>query len=139
MCYDELLDKGSCRHGNNCRFDHNFPEKLREDNYLMEKVSKQRRETTKCVNEYRRKDSCQKGTRCRFNHNITDDERKDPALQKFMEKKREMIYQQSKKEFGSRSEETDETNAKINQQRIVKDALKDMEKAITSLITKMCP
>ena len=51
-CFSELSQKDSCRWRDQCRFDHNIPEELRQDKatkeaYMAEKEKKR----GKCVNE----------------------------------------------------------------------------------------
>ena len=97
-CYSELNEQGSCRWKEKCRFSHDIPLELRQDEvaqteYLREKG----RKVGKCVNEYRKKDSCRKGLLCRFSHDISDEDRSNQELQAHMDLKYQNIIYPNKK------------------------------------------
>jgi hypothetical protein len=97
ICYRELREEGSCPHGNQCHFEHAFPEELRNNEEFMDRVlEQQEKKTTKCYNEFKLKGSCQKGRACRHNHNISDELRKDPQMQAKMNKIYETMVGRSK-------------------------------------------
>ena len=93
ICFKEFSEKQSCPYGDECHFDHKFPDALRQDPKVASRIKEEReKKASKCVNEYHEKGSCKIGEKlCRFSHNITQDELDDPSMQLKMRTKLEMM------------------------------------------------
>ena len=89
-CYNELKQKNSCGR-TACKFEHNIPEQLQQNNEAKINYIEEERKKSKCINEYRKAGSCRKQGDCRFSHDISQEDRQNPALQKQMKEKYEKI------------------------------------------------
>ena len=98
-CFSEMKQKGSCQWKDGCRFNHEIPERLREDHEAQtEFVQEKEEKAGKCVNEYRKEGSCHKGRECcRFSHDISPADRANTEMQMQMKLKYENIVNPKKK------------------------------------------
>ena len=93
VCFRELMEKGSCRRGeqNKCKFSHKISEEQRNDPDFVDQMIREKDEkASKCINEFAEKGTCSKGAKCPFSHVISEQDRRDKELRRKMEERRSL-------------------------------------------------